>query len=114
MGENVAGAQLDADIDERVFGHKVACSHGIHCSDIPPYSTDLDAAWLVAEELRRTGFEIIISTEDDGWQVELCVTKELSERGYRGVYSKVGDVPYVLCDAALYAIEKAGPASEGE
>lgn len=56
-----AGRELDALIEERVFGHRFYRTEtgSLWSTDLPgylflpPYSTDLAAAWLVVEKLGR-------------------------------------------------------------
>lgn len=75
----------------------------VEACPVPRYSQDIRSAWTVVERMREMGFEVIIGTEPGGWQVEICVTSDLYEQGYRGVYSRVGPAPQVICEAAVFA-----------
>lgn len=65
--ELAAGAELDAEIERRLFGREIICSCGIDCDDIPPYSTDVAAAWLVVGQ--------IIEGDDTGFYLEYQPTQ---------------------------------------
>jgi hypothetical protein len=101
------GADLDVAIFERVLGGRINCSHGAQCSDIPPFSTDIAAAWLVAEKLREIGLEIIVASESDGWETEVTVTEALHQQGYRGCYAKAASAAESISRAALRAFDTA-------
>lgn len=47
MKQRKAGARLDRDIHSKIFG--IEDKYSI----IPPYSTDISAAWEIVEEFRR-------------------------------------------------------------
>lgn len=76
---------------------------------VPPYSTDIAAAWLVVERLREIGLGVLIATERSGWEVELTTTPALYERGYRGCFRTDPTMPLVVCRAALVAFAEARP-----
>lgn len=52
MADRLTGAELDAEIDRRIFGVVGRCPRGCLCADIPPYSSDMVSAWLVIEHMR--------------------------------------------------------------
>lgn len=101
-----AGKDMDAAVHVQVWG-EITCSHGIDCSDILPYSTDLESAWLIVEVLREIGFGVALYTEADGWEIELISTEALSASGYRGCYVQAETVPLAVCRAALKACGEA-------
>lgn len=51
-------AVLDAEVHTLVMGAEITCSHGVNCSDIPPYSSDMDSAWLVVEHVKASPFSV--------------------------------------------------------
>jgi hypothetical protein len=122
------GAELDAEIAQRVFGervrqyegedgpHRFIESYGL-VRDLPPFSTDLGMAWRVVEHLRDAGFLVrVIEHPDSGrhhaedrraWEdrrVE-CVV----EQTVRGVHRRAGlaraaTPALAICRAALAAV----------
>lgn len=44
-------AVLDAEVHTQVFGAEIRCSQGLLCNDILPYSSEIEAAWVVVDWL---------------------------------------------------------------
>ena len=78
---------------------------------IPPYSTEIGAAWAVAEKLKALGRDsVMLSNEGDGWECEITVSDELYAKGWRSA-SWQGAAPFAICRAALKVVERLTPAS---
>lgn len=107
MAEWTTLDELDDVIDRVVFGNPPIDHGTLSCPDVPPYSTEMSAAWLVVDRLREIGFSIIIGDEDDEWEIEVITTRELYDRGYRGVYVQDASPARAICRAALYVFEQA-------
>lgn len=64
---------------------------------VPPYSTDIAAAWPVAEKLRETHGEVWIrSTESGWWNCRIAET---------GVNRSAPTAPEAICLAALATLD---------
>jgi len=81
-----AGHELDALVAERVMGHRYSGGVTSWCREdgklvqpdggLPPYSTDISAAWEVVERLRKD-WAIRIGSSDligNGWGVRMWST----------------------------------------
>jgi hypothetical protein len=78
------------------------------CS-VPYYSTDIAAAWIVLEEVRKRGFAVTISTWDTSreWRAEFDgITTDRLAHGC--VFAKTA--PEAICVAALKALGVEVPA----
>jgi hypothetical protein len=62
--------------------------------DIPDYSTDIAAAWLVVERMRSA----------HKWDLELVVTDEGTHARFKGARSFADAAPIAICLAALKAV----------
>lgn len=99
-----AGAELDALVNELVMGVENRCPKGCLCADIPPYSSDMDAAWLVVESLRKIGLSICLGDEDSSWEIEVITNEALYQQNYRGCYVTSPTAAEAICRAAVYAM----------
>ena len=106
MSEYEAGPQLDAVVHVRIFGEPVkeSTAGGIWTSrglPIPPYSTDIGAAWRVLEHLQAADWGVDIT--DDlrrHWTVTL-----IPPSGRRPDSEAVGaSAPLAICIAALQTV----------
>lgn len=109
-----AGRELDALVAEKVFGWEVdwavptyptvdmkrisddPVAVGLRTGSIPPYSTDIAAAWQVGESLSAKGHWFEIRRRPDG--------------GYwaafgEGMSAEADTAPLAICLAALKAVE---------
>lgn len=75
-------------------------------SPSPGYSQDMSAAWKVVEKLRSLGFDILVSTEDSEWEVEINTTAPLYEQGHHGVIIADSDPARAICRAAIRVMTK--------
>lgn len=123
MSEPKPGRELDSLIAEKVFGRSVVTYRngdiwrvmlntilndgwkyidigtGI-LKNIPPYSTNIAAAWEVVEKLRSERMMVsIVSDEDGGWNVEMW---DYNNRQSKEVFSETA--PHAICLAALKAV----------
>jgi hypothetical protein len=120
-----AGRELDAEIARLVFGHQLAMHPGRTepvlangSKTIRPYSTDLAAAWLVVEEMRRIclvphqGYVTLTLSHGaaDGYQYECVIRPRVydsqggraQEGDARPVYIGEANRPALaICRAAL-------------
>lgn len=80
MGEHLdAGPALDVEVHNRVFGCEITCAAGINCADIPPFSTDIEAAMLVVARFTEAPahhpclhhFEMVFYAGESQWKVEI-------------------------------------------
>src|SRR3954452_21998515 len=122
-----AGPNLDVEIARHVFGeqigeyatesgaHRFIASHGLS-RDVPPFSTDIAAAWNVVVRLRDDGFLVRVQEHPDSfrhdnegrvaWRSRRAMC--LIERVTLGVHQRAGvgyaDTPALaICRAALEA-----------
>jgi hypothetical protein len=108
-----AGRELDALVAKKVFGAYLeehdsrepwncdVCGKPFY-SDLPPYSTDIAAAWLVAEKADLFGRKmLVLSFDGERW----IISDEVTPAGPHGVCARAETVPLVLCLAALKAVE---------
>jgi hypothetical protein len=122
-----AGADLDAEIARLVFGeqigqyetdagpHRFIASYGL-VRDIPPFSTDIAAAWQVVEHLRDAGYLVRIVEHPESSRLDAeharvwrqrraeCVLEQ-HVRGVRGRAgtARAGTAALAICRAALAA-----------
>jgi hypothetical protein len=122
-----AGREMDALVAEKVMGwigiegkhgHPLEkgpfkdcdCpSHSYQRQEIPHYSSDIAAAWEVAEKL---GLAIIPQSSKNGFRWLACDVKLISYKGDRIEVFPVDDTEYscdtaplAICRAALKAVE---------
>lgn len=115
-----AGRELDALICHEIFGHVVApdpdafvtplARHGepmIWSADgllpVPPYSTDIAAAWLVVEKLQEQGVRVDILSDWHGHRT--CRVARKSEILYDAL-DWSATAPLAICRAALRAVRQ--------
>lgn len=118
--EVVAGRELDALIDARLFGH----SHGKELGHVyrlspaadprlwgvPHYSTDLAAAWLVVEKVAARNADTIVSVTRNSRDGErmggedkyFCTIEDVSD-GIEEWEASADTAPLAICLAALKA-----------
>jgi hypothetical protein len=119
-----AGPDLDVEVARRVLGERIGhydAGDGTHyfiesfglVREIPPFSTDLAAAWKVVEHLRDAGFlvRVVEHPESERRHEEPRLTWDarrhecLVEQTVRGVRRRAGahasTVPLAICRAAL-------------
>jgi hypothetical protein len=124
----VAGRALDAEVDRVVFGHRVRmlASGGAQWwgeteaftgwHNVPPYSTDIAAAWLVVEKLTAEGYWMSLEGWDKNTLLEASWTASFwCDRGACSVHGGPSDsghgsgdvsadtAPLAICRAALAA-----------
>ena len=112
IDELEAGPELDALVDEKIFGREYIRGYGAL-----PYSTDIAAAWEVVEKLKELD-----------WALEVSVTNKLPEgdsetyycgllRGddnapwredFRHIQAWAATAPLAICHAALEAVKDNG------
>lgn len=123
-----AGRELDWDIAEQIFGfnifrektdNKLYVGHSRlrhEWQELPGYSTDIAAAWLVVEKLRQMQRTVTLGTlgvlpEPLSWGCNIF-------RGLRQletVTQAVADTaPLAICRAALKAVASQQPEGEGK
>lgn len=66
---------------------------------IKPYSTDIAAAWLVAERLASKCAAVHVLTKRSGWACEISSGIDVTAYGYKG------GAPMAICLAAIEAFE---------
>lgn len=75
-------------------------THAIDAIPLPPYSTNIGAAWLVVEKMRERGFEMYLES-DHGMPGRFYCSFHDSD----GCKSGMGDsAPEAICLAALSAL----------
>jgi hypothetical protein len=79
MSDIDAGPDLDAEVAHLVFGEQIgeyATDAGAHrfiasfglTRDLPPYSSDISAAWKVVERLRDDGFLVRVQEHPESFR----------------------------------------------
>lgn len=127
-----AGRELDALIAEKVFGCRVlwqsASVHGPYCGclckdgykkgphgdpaafdeDLPYYSTDISAAWLVVERMRSSKWNFCIVDMQGRSPTTFCAqfgeTKKKKDGKGRGFFEAAESAPLAICVTALAAV----------
>ena len=90
--------ELDAKVAEKLFGEEwTHMTRDYVWSDIPEYSTDIKAAWLVVEKLREEYEPIKIIV----WDKAVHVFIGMDER----VFVDAPTAPEAICLAALKAVD---------
>jgi hypothetical protein len=128
MEQPEAGPDLDIMVAKHVLGERIGhydSDQGVHyfieshglVRDIPPFSTDLAAAWKVVEHLRDAGFlvRVVEHPESERRLEEPRLTWNerqhecLVEQSVRGVRRRANahanTVPLAICRAALAIIQ---------
>ena len=82
---------------ERFYYLDMPDKHGM-CPDVPHYSTDIAAAWLVVEKMLETS-RIDITHEGMLWVCEVIDTEKLA-------IASANTAPMAICKAALKAVEE--------
>lgn len=115
-----SGRQLDQIIAKQVFGHMLAQKEngawieGTENGERPlaPYSTNMSAAWEVAQKMGITllpisdGSWFALVTERKGWDSPEQMCEYIQERKFSQAGAAVNvDAPLAICEAALKAIE---------
>ena len=118
-----AGQELDALIAEKVFGRRSISrtvsvrSHFGNLDktvtylengrEVPPYSTDIAAAWLVVEKLENQGWHLILNNlgqpHSGKWSAQFT-----DVFGRVQVYGEAETSPHAICLAALKTIKSIG------
>jgi hypothetical protein len=125
--DDEAGSDLDVEVARQIFGeqigeyatdggpHRFIASHGIS-RDIPPFSTEIAAAWSVVVRLRDDGFLVRVQEHPDSfrhdnegrvaWRSRRAMC--LVERVALGVHQRAGvgyadSAALAICRAALEA-----------
>lgn len=102
--------QLDAAIEENIFGNKVKWVEdeltdlypisGEYAYIVDHYSDDILAAWEVVEKLRESHLYVDIRTCVDFYEVWIT----LHEDGYQTETVSSSKLPEAICKAALLAV----------
>ena len=95
-GDLKAGGYLDALIGEQVFG--IAQDPHGEAVEVPPYSTDIGAAWQIVEHLTSNGSDTFrCQNYDDGtWDAWFHIY-DMRCKGY----AHADTAPLAICKAAL-------------
>jgi hypothetical protein len=118
--EMKAGRELDARVAECVMGKQAASWGGFGLMedaeriavDLPHYSTDIAAAWLVMDEMDRRGFHGRLTTPFEPGQPYFAGFTPHGMSGWNGRpdHEGSGDTPSLaICRAALAAVGHATP-----
>jgi hypothetical protein len=108
--------EIDAMVAREVFGHKVCLDFhdgrnepilvvGIPnpyklCPEVPPYSSDIAAAWLIVEKMRKHDWSVTIGQHIDlSWRCKFTDDETLIE-----VISTAPTASEAICLAALEAV----------
>lgn len=114
--QHEAGRELDALVAEKVMGIEIPqwleVPEGLTTLTsreiVPPYSTDIAAAWLVVDYLRAlpnggVWLEELSGRYSEGYRCGFSWTKNASSTDFR---QAIGDTaPLAICLAALEAME---------
>lgn len=116
------GREVDTQIAQEVFGHKVWARGKVLLENpeagerpLRRYSKEMEWAWTVAEKMHVTLIPIIggewfafIGPKDQaGWDSPQAVLQFLDSGKFAGCSAAVGtDAPWVICQAALNALAK--------
>lgn len=116
------GREMDTQIATEVFGHKVWARGKVlyenpAAGDRPlrNYTREIEWAWQVAEKMKISvlpieggqWFAFAGPPSVDGWPAPEAMLKVLQEKQFSGCGAAVGeDIAFVICEAALHAIQK--------
>lgn len=111
-----AGLKMDKEVDRKIFGIKVR-TVSID-GRVPPYSTDISAAWQVVEHFRKKQYTVLLNGQEwyDGgsWDCTIYDVANI-EKGCavaRNDYDEIKNgwddpsAPLAICRAALEAVSK--------
>lgn len=112
VNARLPGRELDLEIAVRVMGwrwpagvsaaaSKILSPEGVRMDliRVPHFSTNMAAAWRVAEKLRREGWSMVAGGNHVGWSIAFSL-----EGGDPGSGSNAA-MPLAICIAALKALE---------
>lgn len=100
-----AGRELDALVAEKVKGGGHRPGGAAVCPSVPPYSTDIAAAWQVVERFRRAGWRAEVRTGPDGYHECSLEPPDTDPMDHAYHIGALGDsVPHAICLAALKAV----------
>jgi|GEM_PF-3264926 len=102
------GRELDRQIGEHIFGFKNILNVADYWfiddlnTSLPSYSTDIAAAWEVAEKMSEEWPQFSIARVDTGW----CVMWGFDGYGWPNVTVATAPeaIPEAICKAALLAV----------
>lgn len=109
VGIDLTGARLDAAVEMaffhpnvKVYNHSafIVDGDGIG-SKVRRYSESLDAAWFVVQEMRKRGYDFVLSA--DGKDLWYCSFAPPPTRPSSSVRAEM--VTWAICWAALKAID---------
>lgn len=116
------GREIDTEIAMKIFGHdvwvqaEVLFEKGENGDDpLRSYSREIDAAMEVVKRMKMTLIPIVgnqwfafVGPKDiNGWQSPGAVLEFLGAGKFEGCGAAVGtDLPGIICEAALKAVEK--------
>lgn len=109
VGEHVMGLQKYQNDNEGYSRDTFVYAHNdihpetgkpIFVVDCPAYSTEIEAAWEVVEELNANGWNVCIASRTDGKHA-CFITKEFADNGSAPYHESV---PHAICLAALHAL----------
>lgn len=104
------GREIDVRIAKEVFGYEVTGER-----PIPKYSSDISAAWEVAEKTKVTllpivggqWFAFVGPVDKVGWESPQALLQFLESGNFNECGAAIGEEPaLIICEAALNAIEK--------
>jgi hypothetical protein len=118
MSEWRAGPELDAEIARRIFGERIGqygAGDDVHrfitnCGvvrDLPPYSSDMSAAWMIVEQFTERGYQVHVIQYPGEASTDSRARCSIVQV-VRGVRRRVADIrssdaPLAICRAALRA-----------
>lgn len=113
-----AGPELDGMVLRLVFGdtrdvepnnffrdaelHEWRMAHPNRVRDVPPYSTDIAAAWEVVEWLSHNAEEVAVGHTNDGWDCDIWFFQQLENN--HAIHGTSETAPLAICRAALLAV----------
>jgi hypothetical protein len=116
----LSSREVDARVAAEVFGHSVSTKNNELLETTPDgefplgfYSSNMQAAWTVAEKMRVTiipiegGQWFAFIGNKEGWESPQSLLEFLQGDEFANCGAEVGDnAPLVICKAALRAVEK--------
>lgn len=98
IGEKVMGAyQINNDT---VYNLKWRIADALHLH-MPPYSTDMSAAWEVVEMISDKKFNVYVTRRSDGMHFTECKKVGSSADRLFEVFAEAPTAPEAICKAAL-------------
>lgn len=105
--------ELDWAVWEKVFGNGVMAPGDIHdaarkiiLADMPHYSTDIQEALKVVEEMRSRGDGVRFSRQPDGQEHSSVWSVGFASPGYYWKGADDVSLPAAICRAALAVVER--------